>query len=213
MTARNSAAFHCAWFWRGREAALTLRGAAVSVRVFACSVHDEHVGLVIYVGHIGRRSRYVPVRIHSGCVTGDVFRSEDCDCGWQLDDAIARILATKCGLLVYLPWQEGRGHGLAAKIASLRLIAARDIDTIEAFKRLRLKQDTREYAGAVWTLRTLGVRCVELISNNPAKIAAISAGGFRVRVTATLMPRPSAAVARNLLAKNRTLGHIVRRLQ
>lgn len=120
------------------------------------------------------------VRVHSGCQTGDLFGSRRCDCGSQLERGLAVIAGEGAGLLLYLPEQEGRGIGLWAKAAAYLLQDEGD-DTYEANRRLGLPADARTYAEAATVLRHfLPARALRLLSNNPAKRAALEAQGLRV---------------------------------
>lgn len=127
---------------------------------------------------LGRPSKFAPrVRVHSECVTGDVFGSQRCDCGQQLGEALT-YLAQQGGFILYLR-QEGRGIGLYAKLSAY-LLQDKGIDTFEANRRLDLPEDGRDYSCAVDMLKALGVNRVQLITNNPNKVAALQAGGIEI---------------------------------
>lgn len=117
------------------------------------------------------------VRVHSECITGDLFRSQRCDCGAQLEQALERVQA-EGGLILYLR-QEGRGIGLYAKVDAYRL-QDRGLDTFAANEQLQLPRDGRDYACAAAMLRALGVTRVQLVSNNPDKAAQLAAAGIEV---------------------------------
>ncbi|MEC5399670.1 GTP cyclohydrolase II [Uliginosibacterium sp. H1] len=121
----------------------------------------------------------VLARLHSECLTGDVFGSLRCDCGEQLELALQRIATEKRGVLVYLRGQEGRGIGLANKIRAYQLQDV-GLDTVDANLALDLPVDARSYKDAVDMLRMLGVQEVRLMSNNPEKAASLETGGIRV---------------------------------
>jgi 3,4-dihydroxy 2-butanone 4-phosphate synthase/GTP cyclohydrolase II len=125
------------------------------------------------------------VRVHSACLTGDLFGSVRCDCGPQLAESLAQICAADWGMLVYACEHEGRGIGLAAKI---RAYCLQDVglDTFEANVRLGLPEDAREYVGAAAALRLLGAETVDLLSSNPAKACALEAAGVKVRAVRRL---------------------------
>jgi 3,4-dihydroxy 2-butanone 4-phosphate synthase/GTP cyclohydrolase II len=145
------------------------------------------------------------VRIHSQCLTGDAFGSTRCDCGRQLEVAIQLIADEDCGVIVYQQ-QEGRGIGIINKI---RAYALQDegADTIEANERLGLPVDSRRYEQCAQILRDLGLSCVRLISNNPAKTRALEKGGLKI-VERVSLKIPTADAARHYLrTKKEKMGH------
>ncbi|MGW5385734.1 3,4-dihydroxy-2-butanone-4-phosphate synthase [Nocardia sp. NPDC003963] len=131
------------------------------------------------------------VRIHSECLTGDVFGSLRCDCGPQLDESLRSVAASGDGAVVYLRGHEGRGIGLAAKLAAYAL-QEHGYDTVEANAALGLPIDSRDYAVAASVLRDLGLTSIRLLTNNPAKAAALELHGITivevVRTSAHLTP-------------------------
>lgn len=147
------------------------------------------------------------VRLHSECLTGDVLGSRRCDCGPQLDAALARIAAEGRGVLVYLR-QEGRGIGLVEK---LRAYALQDqgLDTVDANLALGHAVDDRDYAVAAAILRDLGVDAVRLLTNNPSKIEALEGEGIRVAERAAHVAPRDPLTTRYLQAKRDRLGHLL----
>jgi GTP cyclohydrolase II len=161
----------------------------------------EHVALVL-----GRPDGAPPlVRLHSECLTGDALGSLKCDCGPQLHEALARIAGSGWGILLYLR-QEGRGIGLVNK---LRAYALQDqgYDTVDANTRLGFAVDARDFAVAARMLDLLGQRTVQLLTNNPAKVAAMEAAGIAVveRVPLALPANPHNE--RYLATKRDRTGH------
>jgi 3,4-dihydroxy 2-butanone 4-phosphate synthase/GTP cyclohydrolase II len=165
---------------------------------------DKQTHVALVHGDVGD-GQDVLVRVHSQCLTGDVFHSVRCDCGAQLDKALQRIAVEGRGVLLYLN-QEGRGIGLANKI---RAYALQDegLDTVEANERLGFKADQRDYGIGVQILRALGVRSMRLLSNNPRKLVAIEGYGLSVTEWLPLEIPASASTLRYLTTKRNKLGH------
>jgi GTP cyclohydrolase II len=146
------------------------------------------------------------VRIHSQCLTGDVFGSLRCDCRLQLELALGKIAEAGAGILLY-EQQEGRGIGLMAKLKAYEL-QDQGMDTVEANVRLGFAADCREYELPAAVLKLLGVSQVRLITNNPGKVAALESAGIAVveRVSAEVEPQES--FERYLRTKHEKMGHI-----
>ena len=164
--------------------------------------NQTHVALIC--GDIGN-GRDVLVRVHSQCLTGDVFRSARCDCGPQLDTAMRRIAAEGRGVLLYLH-QEGRGIGLANKVRAYEL-QDEGCDTVEANERLGFKADQRDYGIGVQILRELGIRSMRLLSNNPRKLVGVEGYGLTVTDWLPLEIPASDSTRRYLKTKKEKLGH------
>ena len=164
---------------------------------------QEHVALV--VGAFGGKPPLV--RLHSECLTGDVFGSLKCDCGPQLKEALRIIGAAGGGVLLYLR-QEGRGIGLANKLRAYAL-QDRGLDTVDANRRLGFADDERNYGHAAAMLRALGIDEVRLLTNNPNKVAGIEAAGITVaeRVAHHMPANPHNADY--LATKRKKSGHLI----
>ncbi len=147
------------------------------------------------------------VRLHSECLTGDVFGSRRCDCGPQLDAALAAVAAEERGVILYLR-QEGRGIGLLAKLHAYAL-QEQGFDTVEANEQLGLPIDAREYATAAAILRDLGVTRLRLLTNNPDKVAGLIAAGLTVAKRVPSLIAQSPENARYLATKRDRLGHLL----
>ena len=176
-------------------------------RVFAYKsdiTGEEHVALV--KGEI-QESDEVLVRVHSSCLTGDVFHSSRCDCGEQLDRAFELIEKEGKGVVLYL-LQEGRGIGLINKLRAYEL-QDQGADTIEANAKLGFAPDIRDYGTGSQILRDLGVRKIRLMTNNPAKYVAIEGFGLQIIERVPLEIAPSLTTRKYLEAKKKKLGHIL----
>ncbi len=154
-----------------------------------------------------RAGRPTLARIHSQCLTGDVFGSVKCDCGRQLQAALRLIAAEGCGVIVYQQ-QEGRGIGIINKIRAYALQDA-GADTIEANKRLGLAVDLRHYEQCAEILLDLGLRQVRVLSNNPEKIRALKASGLEVVARVALELPPTDAASDYLRTKKEKMGHLL----
>jgi 3,4-dihydroxy 2-butanone 4-phosphate synthase / GTP cyclohydrolase II len=168
------------------------------------SIIDGQTHVALVRGEIGD-GQAVLVRVHSSCLTGDVFHSARCDCGPQLQAAMQRIATEGRGVLLYLN-QEGRGIGLANK---LRAYALQDegFDTVEANERLGFKPDQRDYGIGAQILRDLGVRTMRLLTNNPRKFVGLQGYGLSVASTLPLEIPASETTRRYLKVKKDKLGH------
>jgi 3,4-dihydroxy 2-butanone 4-phosphate synthase/GTP cyclohydrolase II len=167
---------------------------------------DGEEAVAIVRGNL--RARKAPlVRVHSKCLTGDVFTSERCDCRAQLEFSLRKISKEPSGVLLYLP-QEGRGIGLLNKLKAYEL-QDRGLDTVEANRRLGFATDSRDYEFAAEALKALGARRVRLLSNNPDKVAQLERAGIRVVKRIPCRPRTSRHSRNYLRVKKDKLGHLL----
>jgi 3,4-dihydroxy 2-butanone 4-phosphate synthase/GTP cyclohydrolase II len=164
----------------------------------------EHLALVH--GDIHGRDN-VLVRVHSECLTGDLFGSLRCDCGEQLHHAMEMIVQQGGGAIVYLR-QEGRGIGLTAKLRAYQL-QDKGLDTVEANLHLGFPADLRDYGLAGDILRQLGIKSVRLMTNNPEKVHGLEAAGIPVRERIPIIIGPCDFNARYLASKREKMGHII----
>jgi GTP cyclohydrolase II len=146
------------------------------------------------------------VRIHSQCLTGDVFGSLRCDCRQQLEMALSMIAQAGSGVLVY-ELQEGRGIGLMPKLQAYEL-QDKGLDTVQANEKLGFKADHREFQLPGEILQALGLKAVRLLSNNPQKVAALEAAGIKVTERVPCEVEAHAASERYLNTKKEKLGHL-----
>jgi GTP cyclohydrolase II len=163
---------------------------------------EEAVALVMGEVHSGSPL----VRIHSQCLTGDVFGSLRCDCRQQLEMALSMIAELGAGVLIY-EQQEGRGIGLMAKLQAYALQDS-GLDTVEANERLGFRADHREFLMPVEILKALDIRRVRLLSNNPDKVAALESAGIQVTERVPCEVAPTEHAVEYLKTKQEKLGHL-----
>ena len=189
---------------RVAETRLPTRYAEFTAYGYTVTVDDsEHIALV-YGDITGDEP--VLTRVHSECLTGDVFGSHRCDCGPQLDEALERIVEEGRGVVVYLRGHEGRGIGLVAKLQAYQLQDG-GRDTVDANLDLGLPADARHYGTATQILRDLGVAGVRLMTNNPDKVTNLEDYGVHVAERVPLTPRPNDHNIAYLLTKRDRMGH------
>lgn len=184
------------------EALLPTPFAEFRVLVFATSDGKEHV--VLSLGDMTESDAPL-VRVHSECLTGDALFSLRCDCGFQLDAALAAIAKEACGAVLYLR-QEGRGIGLGNKIRAYAL-QDKGSDTVEANHQLGFPADAREYGLAVDLLKELGLKRIRLMTNNPRKLDALTRDGIEIVERVGLESGRNPHNEAYLRAKQEKLGH------
>lgn len=170
------------------------------------SIVDKYHHLALVKGNPGKKDTLV--RVHSECLTGDVFGSKRCDCGEQLRRAMKSIDKNKSGVILYMR-QEGRGIGLANKLKAYEL-QDRGLDTVEANKALGFKPDLRDYGIGAQILVDLGLKKIRLLTNNPKKIVGLEGHGLEIVERIPLQVSPTKANKKYLKAKKEKLGHDIR---
>lgn len=179
-----------------------------SVGEFRCIVYRtvsgvEHIALI--KGTLDDKEK-VLCRVHSECLTGEVFGSLKCDCRQQLEESLKKISQAQFGVLIYLR-QEGRGIGLGNKIRAYSL-QDEGLDTVDANRKLGLPDDARDYKVATDILRDLGIRSVVLITNNPNKVNALVQAGFKVERQGQVVKPVSPEAQQYIKTKQGRMGHL-----
>jgi 3,4-dihydroxy 2-butanone 4-phosphate synthase/GTP cyclohydrolase II len=175
------------------------------------SVVDSRVHVAMVMGEVGD-GRDILVRVHSECLTGDVFQSLRCDCGTQLDDALGKIGAEGRGVVLYIRGHEGRAIGLTHKLRAYEL-QERGKDTVEANVELGFPPDPRDYGIGAQILYDIGVRTMRLLTNNPAKRAGLEGYGLSIVERVPLETKPTPENIGYLKAKREKLGHLLSNLE
>jgi 3,4-dihydroxy 2-butanone 4-phosphate synthase/GTP cyclohydrolase II len=200
-----------------RELALKLPTAYGEFDLIAyTSVVDPEPHLALTMGGVGvevggcvaEQPDPVLVRIHSQCLTGDIFSSRLCDCGSQLHQAMAQVAEAGKGAVLYMR-QEGRGIGLLAKLQAYKLQQEEGLDTVEANQRLGFGPDLRHYGIGAQILLDLGVRQIRLLTNNPKKVVGVEGYGLRIVERVPLQIPPNEDNERYLRTKKQKLGHLL----
>ena len=175
------------------------------LHLYLSKVDGQH-HLALVRGEVaGKKS--VLVRVHSECLTGDVFGSKRCDCGPQLHQAMRQVADEKQGVIVYMR-QEGRGIGLAPKIKAYKL-QEQGFDTIEANRKLGYPMDLREYGLGAQILCDLGLKTIRLLTNNPKKIVGLEGYGLEIVEQVPIRIKPNPHNEKYLRVKREKLGHLI----
>jgi 3,4-dihydroxy 2-butanone 4-phosphate synthase/GTP cyclohydrolase II len=172
------------------------------------SLVDDRQHIALIAGEIGD-GEAVLTRVHSECLTGDVFGSLRCDCGEQLDRALARVAEEGRGVVLYIRGHEGRGIGLLHKLAAYRLQDDEGVDTVDANVNLGLPIDSRDYGVGAQILYDLGVRSMRLMTNNPTKRAGIEGYGLSILEQIPISVEANSENREYLKTKADRLGHSI----
>src|SRR5467141_1199991 len=201
--------------YRMQRESLVRRGAEARVptefggdmRCIAYENEVDNAQHVAFVKGTWEPDEPVLVRVHSKCLTGDVFGSRRCDCGAQLHQAMRQVAAEGQGVILYMR-QEGRGIGLASKIQAYKL-QERGYDTVEANLKLGFKMDLREYGLGAQILVDLGIKTIRLLTNNPKKIVGLEGYGLEVVEQVPIRIKPNPHNEKYLRVKREKLGHLI----
>jgi 3,4-dihydroxy 2-butanone 4-phosphate synthase / GTP cyclohydrolase II len=173
--------------------------------LYQSKIDDQH-HLALVCGDVAGKPG-VLVRVHSECLTGDVFGSRRCDCGSQLQQAMRQVSEAGRGVVVYMR-QEGRGIGLAPKIKAYKL-QEQGYDTVEANQKLGYDMDLREYGLGAQILNDLGLKTIRLLTNNPRKVVGLEGYGLEIIEQVPIRVKPNPHNARYLETKRKKLGHLL----
>ncbi|HLC79381.1 MAG TPA: GTP cyclohydrolase II [archaeon] len=166
---------------------------------------NGHEYIALVKGKV-RGKKNVLVRVHSGCITGDIFSSKRCDCNEQLHIALRKINKSKRGVLLYIPHHEGRGVGLLNKLRAYQE-QDRGKDTVEANTTLGLEVDKRDYGAGAQILRDLGLSTIRILTNNPKKLKSLEGFGLKITAQIPLRARENSYNRKYLATKRIKLGH------
>jgi len=175
------------------------------LHLYRSKIDGQH-HLALVHGEVAGRQK-VLVRVHSECLTGDVFGSRRCDCGAQLHQAMRQVAAAGHGVIVYMR-QEGRGIGLAPKIKAYKL-QEQGYDTVEANQKLGFEMDLREYGLGAQILVDLGLKTIRLLTNNPKKLVGLEGYGLKIVEQMPIRVKPNPHNERYLKVKREKMGHLL----
>jgi 3,4-dihydroxy 2-butanone 4-phosphate synthase/GTP cyclohydrolase II len=175
------------------------------LHLYRSKIDGQH-HLALVHGDVAGRGKIL-VRVHSECLTGDVFGSRRCDCGSQLHQAMRQISAAGRGVIVYMR-QEGRGIGLAPKIQAYKL-QEQGYDTVEANEKLGFDMDLREYGIGAQILADLGLKTIRLLTNNPKKVVGLKGYGLKIVEQLPIRVKPNPHNERYLKVKREKMGHLL----
>ena len=175
------------------------------LHLYRSKIDGKH-HLALVSGNIAGKKN-VLVRVHSECLTGDVFGSRRCDCGPQLHHAMKQISESGGGVLVYMR-QEGRGIGLAPKIKAYKL-QEQGYDTVEANQKLGYGMDLREYGLGAQILADLGLKTIRLLTNNPKKVVGLEGYGLKITEQVPIRTKSNPHNERYLETKRQKMGHLL----
>jgi 3,4-dihydroxy 2-butanone 4-phosphate synthase/GTP cyclohydrolase II len=189
-----------------REVQLPTRHGEFRLRLYR-SIPDNAHHVALVMGDVASLESAL-VRVHSECLTGDVFRSLRCDCGCQLEQSMEAVRREGAGVVLYMR-QEGRGIGLEKKIQAYELQQRHGLDTVEANERLGLKADLRDYGVGAQILTDLGLRRIRLLTNNPRKVVGLEGYGLEIVERVPIVCPPTEHSAKYLRTKKEKMGHML----
>jgi len=195
---------------RTSESAFPTKYGKFRILGYETQAHGKKSPYVVLVKGDVRNAQSPLVRIHSQCLTGDVFSSTRCDCGDQLKFAMRAIRREGAGVIIYHP-EEGRGIGLLNKLIAYEL-QDKGADTVEANRKLGFDADERDYEACASILKDLGIMQVRLLSNNPQKVTALQAEGVKVLQRISIEVAPRRSTHQYLKTKKEKLGHLLTRV-
>jgi len=188
------------------EAKLPTKYGLFKAIVFNDKLHNNEFFALVKGKIEGKKN--VLVRVHSACLTADVFKSKRCDCGEQLEIALKKINEAKNGVLLYITNHEGRGIGLTNKIKAYHL-QENGLDTVQANKALGFEADLRDYGLGAQILKALGLTTIKLLTNNPKKIVALEGYGLKITKRIPLIIKPNKYNKKYLQTKKKKLKHLL----